>query len=417
MKIFILMHKQIFKKPIGLILVALQVAFALLILNVSIGKIYYLKYTTQIFTDKGSENSYVLWISDISDRLIRDANERISAGKAKLKGIVNTPGVEYMFDMQYLPIYISHNDDKIRSNAITYPRNDFKYKPVLQYGKWIEDVKLEDDIYPAVISSDLIKYFKIGDRFSATVLGRQYKFEVCGVLKKPNLVLHFNVGGSQLNWSNLFEEYENIILTNHIIDKNSVNENRNYGNAADELDSYLLVGRPTSVVVKLEDNLSDEEKKKTLSNLLNYGSLLSFEEINETTRELIRDKTIKYTINYSLLIIMGLMGIIGVSVLNSIKELSVYSIWYLCGSKWRNIFALNFLRIFSVLLISVLLNIIILSRKYVQENFFYNSLLSIKHYIITGIMLVAILLICNGVVFHALSMNTPVDILRRYQKE
>lgn len=105
------------------------------------------------------------------------------------------------------------------------------------------------------------------------------------------------------------------------------------------------------------------------------------------------------------------------SKLSNIRELSEYSIWYLCGSKWSNIYILNFLRVFVILLVSVLLNIIVLFTPYAQENLLYNSILTMKECIATGGILLAILLISNGLVFYTVKTNSPVDILRRFYKE
>lgn len=416
MKMFILMQRQITKKLIGLIFAILQVTVAMFILNVSVGKINYFNYTKNIIEINDPENLYYLSINDVSDNFFREQEEMIQRVRKRLSDINDVLGVKYVFFDQKLPGYIRHSDGLKGYDVIAYTQNGFKYRPILSSGKWIEDVETEKGVYPTVISNSLAKQYKIGDRLKVEIFGSSYELEVCGILKEPNLVMRLTSGGTHLVWNNFFKEHEEVLLTCSIDDKKILKADSESGDSS-EIDNMLLAHPPGGVFVKLDSGLSYEQKDATLNNLTNYGSLLSFTDIDELHQQIVDDKTKSYAVNYLLLIIMGLMGVVGVSILSSIRELSEYSIWYLCGSKWSNIYILNFLRVFVILLVSVLLNIIVLFTPYAQENLLYNSILTMKECITTGGILLAILLISNGVVFYTVKTNSPVDILRRFYKE
>ena len=424
MKFMILIKKQILKKPIGLFIIAIQITFAILIMSLSIGKINYINYAKEIFTDNDISDCYILCLTDISDRFIADADVRVKAAKDKLKEVISNPEIEYMFDMQTMQLIIQQSGSNRTIKVISYPLNDFNYKPILLKGKWVEDTVPEDNIYPAVISSDLAVNYKIGDRFSGVISGNQYEFKVCGILRNPNLVLDFNISGNSMNWSDFLKEYDSVILTKHIVNKNADSiENTTSDGISDisksinEIENRLITGRPSSVIIKLKTGLSENEKNTVLNNLSNSGRLMNFIDINSNTQKAIENKTRNYTINYLLLIIISIIGIIGISVLNSINELSTYSIWYLCGSKWRNIYFLNFIRILTIISISILLSAVFIMNDYIQEYYFYKILLNIKHYIYIVVALLILLIFSNSIVFNILKKNTPADIMRRFQRE
>jgi len=391
--------KKSFSKPISMIFVIMQITLALLILNISIGKIYRMQYAGTLITEKDSDNTYYITIRDFSNKAYSNKEQQYALSKAKVEEVKSISGVEYMYSLDEFTILISDNVGKVTTRTVyNYSQTDFNYKPVLQSGKWISDVSCPEGIYPAVISSDLTTYYNIGDIIEGSICDNTFKLQVCGVLKEPNYVMDFSRGGNNLSWSSLFSEHNNIILTQNLPGISGYN--RSWG-----------------AIIKLADNLLPEEKDRAINELCKHGTLLSFKEINENHKEIMGDEFKKYAINELLLILMAVMGVIGTSVLDSMSELSVYSIWYLCGCRWRNIFILNFLRTLIVLALSMTLTIFILSIEQVRNDLLYDVLISSRNYIVSGGLMLLLLLVANGLVFVVLKKNPPVEIIRRFNKE
>jgi len=298
MKIFILMMCRILKKPLGLVLVIIQVTLAMIVLNASTGQISYLNYTARLLNNKDSIHLFYLSINT-PDVWIIDYHERMKTVADLYHKIENINGIEYIFNMENHTVSVDdYKNDKI--SLITYPNNLFQYKPLLQSGQWIGDIKPKEGIYPVVVSNRLSNVFNIGDQFDSYVMDEKYVFEVCGILKSPNLVMDFHIGGTYMYWSDFFQEYDDVILANHLYQGNDIVHGYN---------------RSKGIIIKLKDDLFGQEREKTIQKILKYGNLLSFKEINEKNKEIINNKMKKYAVNYVLFILLGILSIVGVSVL------------------------------------------------------------------------------------------------------
>lgn len=400
MKLFILMIKHIIKNPFSLFLVIIQITFAMVILLSSVGKINYIKFYGSIL-ENSEKNCFYLTMNK-PDMMISDDNERNSAIENNLNGILKIKGVQYIYSTQHLSVKIdSFKNESIP--MITYPKNEyFNYKPLLSSGKWIYDINSSSNSYPVVIGGIYAKLLKTGDRFIGEILGNKYTFIVCGILKEPNLLLDFNQGGNYINWGMLTKEYPNIIISRDIY-----------------INGKLVSGsvRSLGLFVKIKDGFTGTALTEAKNNLSNYGTLLSFNKINEISNNIIKDKINKYTYNYILLILMGTLGIIGVSVLNCIKDISSFSVWYICGSKWMNLYILNFLRLFIIIAISILFSIFILSSKFASEILLINSLISAENYLFTGLVYFLIITISILFIIRVIRNNSPIDLMRRFQAE
>lgn len=231
----------------------------------------------------------------------------------------------------------------------------YNYKPLMQSGKWLSEVKSEQGTVHAVISPSAYG-LKIGDRI------RQCFFNYNG----DPVELTVEVVGEFKDGAKLFGIYshddENAVTAG---ESNSIEGLfHNYYVSAfelpafvynmDELDPYGIDSIiEQRMLVPFKEGLSKEEisRAKQELNKLGIGEI-SFEEIRKDTLSDLRKKLIILAPVIIGLLLLTVVSILSLTAISTHKQLKNYGVLYLCGGRWRQCAFINLVVIAIDLLMS-----------------------------------------------------------------
>lgn len=300
---FITLGRLVFKKNIILnIIVIIQLGIALIISIILIGT-YNKMYQAYNYTYNYSEDTVFF-----------------SPMKINGSPVINV-------DFEYLQLnnismeFLSKKFDGKTADILCYDEKTFNgLKKQLKSGVWASSL-ISNGMIECVAIDDI---FSIGDTFSEQIKENIFTFIVVGKLAKNSLVISSSRSSYLMQADMLFYEYSSIGKAVICSNSSIAEATGNYGNA-----------------LIFFNNADENIKNKTIENLRNSGNAITMETIRENTdNELVL--TVKGFLPLAICFaIMGLIAIIGMSLLNILKNSDVFSAYFICGMNRKNAFLLN----------------------------------------------------------------------------
>lgn len=223
-----------------------------------------------------------------------------------------------------------------------------RYRPALSQGVWFDDSPtLQGDAIPAVVTQEL--GLSLGDEvtIAASSNGRKCTIHVIGILAAPTQYFHPTGRASPkvFSASLVISTQPGILLPEAMAQPMLQLED----------DPEYQV---QSLYLFLKDHLTESEKDDLYSRLGRTGEIVPMAHL---TQVFIQDSWGLISSTFILFVAVWLLsftGILSSSIMQQEQTAYLYTVYYLCGMKWKKIGTLEILRIAFIVSITILLSLL-----------------------------------------------------------
>lgn len=387
------------KKPVLSILLAIQMAVGIFLLNfivttINVEKVY-LKTAQPIL----SVNA--VYFSNIEE-------ENFAGIKEYPNGFEKLKGVKFMSDT--LTDGFTYGNNEIY--LYTYSKEFAELaKTSLQSGIWFTQAKTQNTV-PVVVDSETSAY-KLGDIIEIDtkyyIENEEYSkktlFEIVGVLDERKLFVEFGSSGN-IRASDFIKSFDSEYSDGRSLFLTSYE----FLDVPDEAFKMYM----SNMFVVFNDDISESDMNYNLSVLKDIGVVSSAQDITQETQN-----EINLTLNRIMpfvvcVIILSLVGIISSNVLNALTQSKTFAIFYMCGGRWKHISLSYLVYMMYIFLISVLISIVGLLITFSNElGNFGIYFTSVNVFITLGILLFCIVFSVLPP-YIILKRTQPVTIIQKY---
>lgn len=250
-----------------------------------------------------------------------DDNYYTSDDFFKLEDIsVNNNKIKEVYGCTSVNIYPANENSSPLIFSYTQNMIDL-YTPDIKYGKWLNKADTRSDEIAAVVTYNT-KY-KVGDLVEFTDSVNHYNFRIIGMLDKTAQTINTN-GDSK---SNYYYTFKDIYQTKNLLEF--------YVNYEDVKNAEISQEPIGVLFVVYEKGLNDEEKLELNRKLYQFGALMDLSELNQNSIEYLKsDITLILPISLCILI-LTLINSVAVNAIQTKTNLKAYSIFFICGAKWK----------------------------------------------------------------------------------
>jgi hypothetical protein len=233
-----------------------------------------------------------------------------------INGITEKYQTDIIIEQTLREIVKSTNDKEYEMYAL----GNISYKsldPYMTKGKWI--TSKNDDYVPCVTYDD----HKIGDMISLSIDGIAFEFKVCGIVDRKANILKFYTASNSPTLECMFEN-NGYNQSYPLIIFNQADISREFDFFPD-LNGLLFF------------QTNDENKKiEIIDEINNYAWLKPMKEarLKSMDQFYIHVKTLMPII--FAVFFVGLVSTFCLSVLNTIRHIKLFSIYYICGMDWES---------------------------------------------------------------------------------
>lgn len=374
--------------------IILQLVFMILIINANVSDVMYLRDTTYYCKDVPS-NIYFLSGATKGSVMLGDVREFFDFVE-ELNQNDAISDVGYQLEDG---VYIRGKDNQVIPYIYLNPTMQEIQYP-LKSGTWFND-STSENLIQIVIGGDIGRSYKVGEiiqvldavKVDNKIEYRQISAEVIGILKDPSYVINLGVSASRPTYSNLYDEYKNIILSNSDV----------------VIDYDGIVRYPLgSVTVKLAEDADP-------NSISRYGQLFNFSDIEENSRTSyynnIMDKLPSVLITVTA-VVFGLIGTTYLYVCRFMKTITIYFLTGMSKKKCQFFISSNHLiSLFVALIVSVLL---VTFNERLRESLFARNPIGFVNIIATMAFAFVVVVAANIASKH-FSKDTIYVALRRFQ--
>lgn len=302
---FMSLGKILFRKKLLLnIIVIIQLGIALIISNVLIG----------------SYNK----VYQAYDQTYHYSDDTVFFAPMKINGaaVINVD-FEYLelnnIDFEYLP----KEFDGSRANVLCYGENTFNgLNKQLKSGTWPSSLLSNGKIECVTLN----KMLSIGDTFVEQIGEETFSFIVVGKMDNNPLVLSSSRSSHLMQADMLFYDYSINRSSKAIICCNA--------SIAEAIGTY---GNALLFFNNVEDNI----KNVAIENLRNTGNVIKMETIRQNSDDELSQIIKSFLPLVVCFSLMGMIAIVGMSLLNILKNKDVFSVYFICGMNKKEEFLLN----------------------------------------------------------------------------
>jgi hypothetical protein len=340
-----------------------QIALAVFTLNCVMARISHLQRLEKFAKQTGLlENSLY-----VNVRLDIDSSVAFSDSQNILK---NFDCIEkYMRSSAYK---IGTGASIIADKYIDYDENfaDTFHMPMYK-GKWLNNVNLQNDVKPAIISYNLKDKYKIGDIFE--ILGNTY--QICGIAAPNSYAYIFSGGGTMLSLDDTLLQKGSFVIM-----KNSSPKSWN-----------------CNFAIKIKEGYDLEKSALECRNALrNIASVYSFQELLNKSMVQNNEVISMQSFTLAILIFLCLINVGAANLLYSLSDRKIFSLYFMHGLNWKQSFIITCYRnLFSLILPAitgfgayiVFLHVMhATTLKHSNMNILYSLLLLLAIFILTSVL-------------------------------
>lgn len=408
MKILKLIFMNLKERFFVYIILAAQTFVAIFTINLSLGQMQYYRYPYSFISKSDLKNAVYMYLKT-PERAYQDNKNTEYTLKTyiqKLSNVKHISSIEQTV-LKIEPINIPSNINSDHNYINIHMYDDFLLNTLdsaLSQGKWSDIWSESKDLNYVIISSSLEKYFKIGDELTARIQGKsgeqQIRIKIIGVLKNSNYILNLSRGGDALNLSSILGKCEDLIISRQLR----------------TIEGNIVEGTslPGKILYMNDLNAKNQTITQWKEVLNDIGWVNSIEEMAEQQKKLIKNKMVQQmTINIILLLLV-VAGLGGNNILMTYRQMKVFSLYYLCGAKWRTCMLINSIANIVIILIPSALAYLILLLQ-TNAGRYSNVILSIYNLIISVLFILILYFTSSVFVLIKLYRSSPIMALRRYE--
>lgn len=254
--------------------------------------------------------------------------------------LLHLENVEDISKLYYYSGETNSNQIDAYDNFLSVCATDDFLVPALSFqllsGEWYNSA-LKDNAVDVVISETRNK-LRIGDTFvvnftdSPEDLGISVTMRVKGILRSPVYYLSYGASGDELCSLDLIEYF------------NTDSEERPLILCSQSaLVAYLNKSGISSdnCIILFEKGITQEAFQNNLTYLSDYGYVATKQDLKQNTIEQIRISLYQYFPLSLFLLLIGVIGLMSVTILNIIYYRKHFAIFFICGCKWKQCIQIN----------------------------------------------------------------------------
>ena len=391
-------------------ILALQIFISILLLNLTIGRYSMQMQSVTMFADLIDHQGIYYMPADIfeyepvdQDNDILHNNLSSQADFSTLKK-VNCLGSIHMLAFQ--PDNVDSPIDTIVYADCLIDKLPSFFKPQL----W-QTVKAQEDgkTIPVIILSNLFKNKVTSSRM--LVRGSQWTntpeyrmVDIKGKSHTGNLYLDFSSSGSGISCLDLFTVYNDRFKQSPLFLTRE--------SAIQSITPYIFASLSCQMIF-FEPDISEADMQYNITQLEKTGSVKTFSQLYQEGLETTRSDSSSLLSVVICFFAVSLVGIISMTVLNTLRYLPMFSVYYICGCRWRNcawIILAYLLCMFAVVAAAAL---IFWPYMVIKDLLFSMQILLTGYNILaTAAMLLLVVALALIPAFVALKARSPMQILR-----
>ena len=302
------------------IFIALQIAVTLLMIILSVSsvmsKIEYYLPLRKVLSSEGmclfASGSY---IDDLSNYYSYNDIINISDNIEEIYSTETT---------DFLMIPNTENEDEAHPGFVVYNKNMYDlYKPQMQEGKWLSDIKGDKNYISAVVSYS--SKYNVGDTIEVYdyIDEIYYPLKIVGkTAQKAKFITNSSINEFAKDFRDLYGNIEgNMIFIRH-----------------DDIELTPISVSPQGIIfIKYKDGLSDEEADAIKGELFKMGGFLNLsDELNKKSIEYLSEDIMLILPICICVFIISLICTVASSAIAAKCNMKTFLITYICGARWRS---------------------------------------------------------------------------------
>lgn len=316
--------------------------------------------------------------------------------------------IEYKFDGYFLDIKTRAYDKEIISS----------YKPLLKDGRYLDEKDNDTDIIEAVVSNN--NTFKVGDTiFGKGILeedeDKLIQVKIVGVLEEGATIY----GTNTISLNN--DDYR-IFFENYYFE---IEENPMFLISKEDIDStmknmegcYIETMLQGTTIITYDENVSQYEKDYNNEYLSQYGFTSMERELKEldaNSEEYIFSQVSTLLPIIISVFILTMISSLSTNAISTKNQLRNFSIFYICGLRWKKCIMVNIISSIILLSISVIMTALLLYGG-LNRGIISNKVVEIGVYQIGICVIIAIIYVILSMLLpmKIIGENTPNEILKQ----
>ena len=283
----------------------------------------------------------------------------------------------------------------------------------LESGKWYTEVPKKDGVINCVSISS-IPGLEIGKLIELEIIPHYSEqtinqtFQVVGTLGKRAKTLTFNQSSASPYYDHLFQVFHSTPL-----DKEYEDYDHQVGLIFDQSDLPTLVQSQYWDGNRLVyiDSIDDETFLSLKDELRKDSYVVKLEQAKRNTLQEIRETMVKYLPIMIPLFLIGFLGVVCISILNTLKYMRTFAIFFICGMRWKDsiLICLSYI----AYIISGVLILCIPGYVWLKDLLDTGGIMAANNYLFTLGALLAVMLLSLVTPFLLIRKEEPIKVLRK----
>lgn len=376
----------------------IQCTLVLLLANSTLSNILYGGYVGRYYTDFDKDRTIFL-SSAVSNRVeMRDSEGfyRLVDDISSIKGV---SGVGYQMEEAFLA---GRNEDVIvPAFILNKDMADIPYP--LSQGQWFDNTDSSGGQTQVILGGEISGFYETDEiitlyRRTVTDGTVQYvpiEAKVIGKMRAPSFALSLNFASTQPEYTNMFEPYPNLILTN---DLSLI--------CPDDIRFPLM-----SLLVFAEQDADVQAVKEKLRR---YGQPFDFHEIDEFYNAAVSFRLANQLPTTGIMVLGILFGVIGITYLGIYQNMKSLSVYHLYGMSRKACAYMNVALNAAMLAVSLLLSVLLYFVPKVQDYLFRRAMFG-TYNLVFSIAFLSIVIGISFLISYGFSKRSAVLTLRRFE--
>ena len=283
----------------------------------------------------------------------------------------------------------------------------------LESGKWYTEVPKKDGVINCVSISS-IPGLEIGKLIELEIIPHYSEqtinqtFQVVGTLGKRAKTLTFNQSSASPYYDHLFQVFHSTPL-----DKEYEDYDHQVGLIFDQSDLPTLVQSQYWDGNRLVyiDSIDDETFLSLKDELRKDSYVVKLEQAKRNTLQEIRETMVKYLPIMIPLFLIGFLGVVCISILNTLKYMRNFAIFFICGMRWKDsiLICLSYI---AYIILGVLI-LCIPGYVWLKDLLDTGGIMAANNYLFTLGALLAVMLLSLVTPFLLIRKEEPIKVLRK----
>lgn len=376
----------------------IQCTLVLLLANSTLSNILYGGYVGRYYTDFDKDRTIFL-SSAVSNRVeMRDSEGfyRLVDDISSIKGV---SGVGYQMEEAFLA---GRNEDVIvPAFILNKDMADIPYP--LSQGQWFDNTDSSGGQTQVILGGEISGFYETDEiitLYRRTVTDGTVRYvpieaKVIGKMRAPSFALSLNFASTQPEYTNMFEPYPNLILTN---DLSLI--------CQDDIRFPLM-----SLLVFAEQDADVQAVKEELRR---YGQPFDFHEIDEFYNAAVSFRLANQLPTTGIMVLGILFGVIGITYLGIYQNMKSLSVYHLYGMSRKACAYMNVALNAAMLAVSLLLSVLLYFVPKVQDYLFRRAMFGIYN-LVFSIAFLSIVIGISFLISYGFSKRSAVLTLRRFE--